>query len=96
MYNLSAIFENKSSFDMNDYKDELIIQYADMCFEICMASRVSTLKIILRDDCPELAGKVKMDIDIEEVCILCNIFGTSNAITGGYVATTNQLSQLLS
>ena len=44
-----------------------------MCFDICMASCVSTLKI-LRDDSHEFAGKVKMDIEIEEVCTLCNVF----------------------
>ncbi len=74
MNNYTVFLENHSSFDLNSNEVVLKNIYADMCFEICMASRVSTLKIILRDDCPELAGKAKMDIDIEEVCILCYVY----------------------
>lgn len=70
----TVLFENHSSFDLSSHEEVLKNIYADMCFDLCMASRVSTLKIILRDGCPDLAGKVKMDIDIEEVCILCNVF----------------------
>lgn len=75
MYIFTVLFKNYSSYDLSSYEEEVLkTTYMDMFLDLCVVSRVPTLRIVLRDDCPELAGKVKMDIDIEEVCILCNVF----------------------